>query len=250
METKIQFKRYDFAYDKIKNMISIILPAYNEEKNIGFAIKDIADFFDRKKLAREIIVVDDGSTDKTKEILNDYKKTTNIIVVSYEKNLGYGAALRSGFLKVTGDLIFFTDSDRQFDIKDIEPFLDKIKERENDFIIGYRKNRKDPNHRIFYAFIFRFLALIFFGVKVKDVDCAFKLFKSYVLSDLKLVSDGALINLEILAKAQKRGYKFIELPVNHFKRTEGKQTGGSFKVIFKAIIKIFQLWIKLMFVKK
>lgn len=221
-------------------MISIILPAYNEEKNIIFTIKDIADFFDRKKLACEIIVVDDGSTDKTKEILDKYKKTTNIIIVSYEKNLGYGAALRSGFSKAKGNLIFFTDSDRQFDIKDIEPFLDKI--IENDFVIGYRKNRKDPYYRIFYAFIFRFLALIFFGVKVKDVDCAFKLFKSYVLSDLKLVSDGALINLEILAKAQKRGYKFVELPVNHFKRIEGKQTGGSFKVIFRAIIQFFLLW--------
>lgn len=221
-------------------MISIILPAYNEEKNIGYAIKDIDNFFNKNNLKHEIIIVNDGSTDKTGEVLDEYKKTTNIVVVSHENNSGYGAALRSGFLKVTGDLIFFTDSDRQFDIKDIIPFLDNIKE--NDFIVGYRKDRKDPRNRILFAAIFRFAAKIFFGVNVKDVDCAFKLFKSYVLSDMKLISNGALINLEILAKAKKRGYRFIELPVSHFKRVEGKQTGGSPKVIFKAIFQFFLLW--------
>ncbi len=223
-------------------MISIILPAYNEEKNIGLTIKDIINFFDKKKLVYEIIVVDDGSTDKTKEVLNEYKRTKNIVVAFHIKNLGYGSALRSGFNMARGDLIFFTDSDRQFDIKDIVPFLKKIKQKENDFVIGYRKNRKDSYNRILNALIFRFLAQIFFGVKVKDMDCAFKLFKNYVLSDLNLISDGALINLEILSKAQKRGYKFIELPVAHFKRAEGKQTGGSFKVIFKAIFQFFSLW--------
>jgi glycosyltransferase involved in cell wall biosynthesis len=220
-------------------MISVVLPAYNEEKNIGFVIDGISDFFKKKSLPYEIIAVNDGSKDKTEEVLNDYKKRENITVISHDKNLGYGSALRSGFAVAKGELIFFTDSDRQFDVEDIAPFLNKIKE--NDFVIGYRKNRKDSLRRILYASAFRLAARIFFGVKAKDVDCAFKLFKSYVLSDAKLVSDGALINLEILAKAQKKGYKFVELPVRHFERTEGKQTGGSFKVIFKAIFQFFKL---------
>lgn len=220
-------------------MISIILPVYNEEKNVGFMLASIFDFFKKSNLPYEIIAVNDGSKDGTGKILDEYKKTENIVVVSHDKNLGYGAALRSGFDAAKGDLIFFTDSDCQFDIKDIVPFLEKIKD--NDFVIGFRKNREDPLNRILYAVIFRFLAVIFFGVKVKDADCAFKLFRSYVLSDLNLVSDGALINLEILAKAQKRNYKFVELPVRHFERTEGKQTGGSFKVIFKAASQFFLL---------
>jgi len=224
-------------------MISIILPVYNEEKNIGRMIDNISDFFKKISFPYEIIAVNDGSRDGTENVLNNYRKRKNIIIVSHNKNLGCGAALRSGFKLAKGDLIFFTDSDCQFDIKDIVPFLEKIKQV--DFVIGYRKNRKDPYHRIFYALIFRFLAQIFFGVKVKDVDCAFKLFKNYVLSDAKLISDGALINLEILAKAQKKRYKFTELPVKHFERTEGKQTGGSFKVIFKAIFQFFPLWKKI-----
>lgn len=221
-------------------MISIILPVYNEEKNIGRMIDSISDFFKKDNLIYEIIAINDGSQDKTEKVLNDYKKITNIIVISHNKNLGYGAALRSGFNLAKGDLIFFTDSDCQFDIKDITPLLAKIEE--NDFVIGYRKERKDPYNRILYALIFRLAARIFFGVKIKDIDCAFKLFKNYVLSDLNLTSDGALINLEILAKAKKRGYRFVELPVKHFKRTEGKPTGGSFKVIFRAVFQFFSLW--------
>lgn len=221
-------------------MISIVLPVYNEERNVGFVMDGISSFFKKNTLPYEIIAVNDGSKDRTSEILDKYKKRENIVIISHDKNLGYGAALRDGFKSAKGDLVFFTDSDRQFDIKDIIPFLEKIKD--NDFAIGYRKNRKDPFNRILYALIFRFMALIFFGVKAKDIDCAFKLFKKYVLSDLNLVSDGALINLEILAKLKKRNYKFIELPVQHFERIEGKQTGGSFRVIFKAILQFFSLW--------
>ena len=223
-----------------KIMISIILPAYNEEKNIGFEIDSISDFLKQKKIAYEIIVVNDGSRDNTGKVLEKYKSRGEVVEVLHKKNLGYGAALRAGFGAAKGDLIFFTDADRQFDIKDIIPFLDKI--NYYDFVIGYRKNRKDPANRILYASIFRFAAAIFFGVNVKDVDCAFKLYKKHVLSDLNLISNGALINLEILAKAKKKNYKYLELPVLHFKRTEGKPTGGSLKVILKAILQFFYLW--------
>jgi len=224
-------------------MISVILPAYNEEENIAFLINDISSFFKQKKWQYEIIVVNDGSKDKTAEILNNYKKRENIRIITHKKNLGYGAALRSGFLKARGDLVFFTDADRQFNIQDITPFVKKIKDY--DFVVGFRKKRSDPFYRIFYAKVFAVIARIFFKVKVKDVDCAFKLFKKNVLSNLKLESNGALINLEIFALARKKNYKFTELPVNHFPRKKGKQTGGNFKVLFKAFLNIFRLWLKL-----
>ena len=226
--------------------ISIVIPFYNEEKNVAFIINDILNFFEKNNTSYEIIVVNDGSADGTTKVLNEFKENKNIIVVTHKKNLGYGATLRDGFAAAKGDLIFFTDSDRQFDINDIVPFLEKINPSAGsgqvDFVAGYRKNRKDPFIRKLYAFLFGFSSMIFFGVKIRDMDCAFKLFKSYVLKDMELVSSGALINLEILAKAKKRGYKYVELPVNHFKRTEGKQTGGSFKVVIEAIFQFFLLW--------
>jgi len=224
-------------------MISIVLPAYNEEKNIGPAIDEISDFLNEINKSFEIIAVDDGSKDNTAEILEKYREKYHITVITHPKNLGYGTALRSGFAKAGGDLIFFTDSDRQFDIRDLKVFLEKIENY--DFIIGYRKSRKDSFWRIFYASIFRFLSHLLFDVNVKDGDCAFKLFKKHVLKSLSLVSMGALINLEILAKAKKKNYKFIELPVKHFPRQYGKQTGGSPKVLFKALFNIFLLWMKI-----
>jgi glycosyltransferase involved in cell wall biosynthesis len=224
-------------------MISVVLPAYNEEKNIGFAIEDIADFLVKKNLKYEIIAVDDGSKDTTAEVIKHYEGKKNVILVSHPSNMGYGAALRSGFKVARGDLIFFTDSDRQFNIEDIEIFLEKIKGF--DFVVGYRENRQDPVRRILYAKIFRFLSRIFFGIEVRDIDCAFKLFRGYVLSEMNFLSNGALINLEIFALAKKKGYKFAQFPVRHFKRTAGEQTGGNFKVIGKAMFNFFRLWLAL-----
>jgi len=228
-------------------MISIVLPAYNEEKNIKKTVDSIFDFFIKKdKLYSElfeIIVVNDGSKDKTADILDGYKSIKNVQVISHQKNLGYGAALRSGFDAAKGDLIFFTDSDCQFDIKDIDDFLKEIKNY--DFVIGYRKNRKDSQVRIFNGFLLRLAARFLFGVKVRDVDCAFKLFKKEVIKSLILSENGALINLEILALAQKKHYKFLELPVSHFYRTEGNPTGGNLKVIFLAAYNLLGLWMRI-----
>lgn len=220
-------------------MISIILPVYNEENNIKNVISNITGFFNKKKLDFEIIAVDDGSKDKTGEILESYK---NIAVVTHDKNIGYGAALRSGFNVAKGDLIFFMDSDNQFDISDFDLLRKEI--NSCDFVVGYRQKRQDPLHRIVYAQIFRLIARIFFRIKVKDVDCAFKLFKSHVLSGMQLKQSGSLINLEIFSFSRRKGYKFTEVPVRHFPRKEGKQTGGDFLVLFRAVLNLFKFWFK------
>lgn len=221
-------------------MISIILPVYNEQNNIKKTIDSVLDFFYKSSLPFEIIAVNDGSHDATTNVLADYQGEKNVLVISHPKNLGYGAALRSGFNQAKGDLIFFMDSDGQFTIEDISPFLEKLPAY--DGVIGYRKQRKDPYIRIVYGFILKVTALILFGVNVKDVDGAFKLFKKEVIKNMTLEENGALINLEILALAHKKGYVFLELPISHFKRVSGKSTGGNFIVIFKAMYHMLGLW--------
>jgi len=224
-------------------MLSVILPAFNEGKNIAETIKEISSFLLERHIDYEIVAVNDGSRDKTEDVLKEcLGKYKGLTIVTHPKNLGYGAALRSGFEKARGDLIFFTDSDRQFDIQDIVPFFEKIKEY--DFVVGYRKNRQDPWHRILYAKIFRYIAWFFFGINVKDVDCAFKLFKKEIIKDANLTSEGALINLEIFAHAKKGGFKFVQVPVGHFPRKEGAQTGGNAKVLKKALLNLFPLWLR------
>ena len=225
-------------------MLSVILPARNEEKNIGLLLEETLSFLQDLQAGFEILIIDDGSEDRTRELALSYRqKHPNIHVISHARNLGYGAALCSGFSQTREDLVFFMDSDRQFDIRNLEPFLKEIPHY--DFIIGYRKERKDSLVRLLNAFLFRQAARLFFGIRVKDVNCAFKLFHSRVIQSLSLSSSGALINLEIMALAQKGGYKFLELPVSHFPRKAGKQTGGNLVVVLKAMLNIFSLWWKL-----
>lgn len=222
-------------------MLSVILPAFNEEKNIAETIKEISSFLLGKNIDHEIIAVNDGSRDKTGDVLEEcLRRCKELVVVTHPKNLGYGAAVRSGFEKAKGDLIFFTDSDRQFNIRELPVFLEKIKS--HDFVVGFRKKRRDPFYRLVYAFLFRLIAWSFFGISVKDVDCAFKLFKKEVVKDANLTSKGALINLEIFAYAKKSGFKFVQVPVEHLPRKEGAQTGGNAKVLAKALLNLFILW--------
>lgn len=221
-------------------MLSVILPCYNEEANIEPLLNDIRDFFIASKTPYEVVAVNDGSRDRTADRLAKWQNMhPELVIITHSRNKGYGAALRSGFEAARGDLIFFTDSDRQFDIRELASFTPRI--REYDFVVGYRRIRRDPRGRAALAGLFRFLSRILFHVNVRDVNCAFKLFRAPVIKGMRLVQPGALINLEIFALAKQRGYRFLELPVTHHPRVAGAQTGGSIRVVFKAFADLFRL---------
>jgi len=140
-------------------------------------------------------------------------------------------------------LIFFSDSDLQFDISELSNLLYWIKEY--DIVIGYRKNRRDPFVRRLYAFGWNTLVKLAFDLKVKDINCAFKIFKRHVFDKIRIDATGAMINTDILAQAVKYGFKIKEVPVTHYPRLKGKQTGANIKVIFKAFEELFRLHRKL-----
>jgi len=222
--------------------ISVFFPAYNEEKNIektvGRAIKIL------EKIARqyEVIVVDDGSIDQTSVIVRKMvKKNSKIRLITHAPNRGYGAALKSGFYHARYDWIAYTDSDNQFDFKEINNFL--VNKNKADLIIGYRAPRRDSWQRILIARLLRLWNFIFFGLWVKDVDCGFKLIKKEVINKInRLQVEGGMIETELLIKAKKAGFKIIEIPVSHYQRQKGRQTGADLKVVFKAVKESFQLW--------
>lgn len=217
------------------------MPAYNEEANIEAVLEETRDFLKNAGVDFEIVVVNDGSRDRTAEMLKSWqKKCPQLVVISHARNKGYGAAVSKGLQAARGDLIFFTDSDRQFDIRELIIFLDQIPRY--DFVVGYRRVRHDPLGRVMLANVFRLLSRLLFSIKVRDVNCAFKLFQARVIQSMRLTQPGALINLEIFALAQKLGYRFIELPVTHRPRLKGKQTGGSLRVVFKAFTDLFRLY--------
>jgi len=228
------------ALKRLKEL-SVFFPFYNEEANIEAQTKDALRIIPRFADKFEIILVDDGSDDKTEEIGQKLaRKYRSVKIIRHRVNKGYGGALKTGFKNSRYKWVFFTDGDRQFKLTDLSRLIKEVDKA--DLIVGYRQKRADPPIRLLNAKLFNLLIRILFGLKVRDVDCAFKLIKKKVLDDIKLESDGALLSSELLIKAQKKGHKIIEVPVGHYPRQVGSQTGANFKVIFKAFYDIVTLW--------
>jgi glycosyltransferase involved in cell wall biosynthesis len=159
--------------------------------------------------------------------------------VHHRTNLGYGAALQSGFKAATKELVFYTDGDGQFDLNELPLLLPLI--RQYDIVAGYRINRQDNLIRRINGWCWTKLVCLLFGMKVRDIDCAFKLYKREIFDNIELSSTGALISAEILARAVRRGYSLTQKGVHHYPRTAGKQTGANLRVIFRAFKELFNL---------
>lgn len=226
---------------RIPGSLSLVLPAHNEEANIEAVVTEslrtLPAFTDRF----EIIVVDDGSRDRTAEFVSRLERAdTRVRLVQHERNQGYGAALRSGFRATTGDYVLFMDADRQFDIRDLRllsPFA-----AEYDIVAGFRMERRDPLHRRVFAETFNIAVRVLFGVHLRDIDCAFKLFRGDLLRSIPLSAPGALINTEIQAKARRQGARLEQVGVHHYPRVAGQATGGNPRVILRAMRETLVLW--------
>jgi len=192
----------------------------------------------------EIIIVDDGSKDRTGEIADELaKKDGRITIVHHRPNRGYGGALQSGFRAATKELVFFTDGDGQFDIGEIKTLLPMIDK--NDIVCGYRLGRQDPFVRKLNGRLWTGLVNLLFGMKMRDIDCAFKLFRREAVADMPMSSGGALISAEILARATRKGCRIAQVGVHHYPRTAGEQTGAKMGVIVRAFKELFALYKKI-----
>ncbi len=226
---------------KIKEL-SIFFPFWNEEANIEQVVKAAIPIASKIATRWEILIIDDGSTDKTLEIANRIShEFKNIRVISHNPNRGYGGALKSGFEAASFDTVVFTDGDSQFDFSEVDRFVKKIKE--NDIVIGFREKRRDNLTRHVLMDMLKIWDYGFFGFRFKDIDCGFKMFKKSAIETISpLRSEGAMITTEILAKAQKRNLKIAEVGVSHFPRTKGNQSGANLFVITRAVLESLMLW--------
>jgi len=220
--------------------ISLVFPAFNEELNIEKATSQALTILPKYAKKFEVLVVNDGSSDSTGEIIDRLAKNdTRITPIHHPKNRGYGAAIGSGFKNATMDYVFFTDSDLQFDLKEIGELTRWI--GEFDIVVGYRANRADQMHRKLNAWAWNQLVKLLLGIKARDIDCAFKLFRREVFDEISLNSMGAMVNTELLARASKHGFTMKEVPVSHFPREAGQQTGANLRVIMKAFSELFKM---------
>lgn len=223
---------------------SAFFPALNEESTIASLTHDILAILNSYFDHREVIIVNDGSSDKTGQIADELCRQSNgyVKVIHHNQSKGYGNALKKGFATALYDLIFYTDGDNQFDMNDLHTALSLIDG--NDIVVGYRQSRKDPKHRLWLSRGYNLLVRILFGLKLKDIDCSFKLFKRTALQKITIESDGYFIDTEIMVKARKQGLKIREFAVQHLPRTSGVSK-VKMKHIFVTLHEIAKLWKKL-----
>jgi len=213
--------------------ISAVMPAFNEEGNLEQSVGRMAAALADQARAFEVIVVDDGSQDGTAELLAGLKAIhPSLRVVRHPVNRGYGAALRSGFAAARYPWIFLMDADNQFDPADVAVLLAAATDA--DIVAGYRQRRRDPLPRRLNAWAFFTLVTILFGRLARDVNCAFKLIRRDLLVRMELHSEGALINTEVFVLARQLHARVVEVPVQHYPRTSGRQTGANLRVVFRA----------------
>jgi glycosyltransferase involved in cell wall biosynthesis len=228
--------------------LSFFFPAHNEEANLEALVDEalatlpsIADRF-------EVIAVDDGSKDRTPAIADELaaRHPELFRVVHHPVNLGYGAALRSGFRAARFGYIAFIDGDRQFKVADVGRLTARIQQSDApDVVAGYRIKRADPAIRRWYARTYRLANRIFFGVRVRDIDCACKLFRRSALESIVVSSGGAFFTAELLIKLRFAGRTIAEVGVPHYPRTAGSPTGAKPSVVFRAVKDFWSLRLRL-----
>ncbi len=221
--------------------ISVVLPAFNEEKNLPATVTVLSRALKDLRLDYEIIVVDDGSIDRTHAVAQSRcVGNPRVRLISHASNRGYGAAVRSGFSAARCDLIFLTDADGQFSFGALPGFVAQIDGF--DAVIGYRRGRADARHRLLISVVGNWIARRVFGLRARDINCAFKLIRRDALRAISLGSDGAMISTELLAQARQAGWRMKELPVPHHSREHGAATGAHPAVIWRTVIEFCALW--------
>jgi glycosyltransferase involved in cell wall biosynthesis len=228
--------------------LSYFFPAHNEEANLEALVAEALKTLPTLAEVFEIIAVDDGSRDGTPALADALAAAHPDVVraVHHPTNLGYGAALRSGFAAARYDLVAFTDGDRQFKVADLGRLTARIAEPDKpDVVVGFRIKRADPLVRTVYARAYRLANRIFFGLKVTDVDCACKLFRREALEDLRVESGGAFFSAEMIIKLRAAGKTVAEVGVPHYARTAGSATGARPKVVLRAVRDFWSLRLRM-----
>jgi glycosyltransferase involved in cell wall biosynthesis len=220
--------------------ISVFYPCYNEEANVENTTLAALRTLERISSDFEVIIVNDGSKDRTAEIADRLaEEHAHVRAVHNNPNLGYGGALQRGFRESTKPWVFYTDGDGQFDFEELDkilPLLDRY-----DIISGFRLDRQDSLIRKLNAFAWTTLVNFVFGLWLSDIDCAYKMFPRKLFDEIEMKSMGALIDAEILARAKRLGYKIGQVGVHHYARTAGEQSGANLKVILRAFKELFAL---------
>jgi glycosyltransferase involved in cell wall biosynthesis len=222
--------------------LSVFFPAYNDSGTIASMVIGAVQAASQLTPDHEVIIVNDGSSDATALVADELARLyPQVRVVHHPKNGGYGRALRTGFASATKDLIFYTDGDAQYDPREMTLLWTHLTD-EVDLVNGYKISRSDPLHRIFIGRVYHYTVKILFGLKVRDVDCDFRLLRRAIFDRVRLEKDSGVICLEMMKKIQDAGFRIAEVPVHHYHRAYGKSQFFNFRRIYRTAIDVMRLW--------
>ena len=225
--------------------LSVFFPAYNDAGTIGSLVIQAVQVCSRLTPDFEVIVVNDGSADATREIVDELTRTyPQVRAIHHPRNRGYGGALRTGFAAATKDLIAYTDGDGQYDPGEIEVLWNQLS-ADADMVNGYKISRSDPFHRIVIGKMYHHTVKLLFRLRVRDVDCDFRLMRREIFNRVKLERDTGVICLEMMRKIQDAGFRIVEVPVHHYHRLHGRSQFFNFKRVFWTGVDVIKLWIQL-----
>ena len=225
--------------------LSVFFPAYNDSGTIASLVitalqtaRSLTDDF-------EVIIVNDGSVDATARIEDELARTySEVKVVHHETNRGYGGALRTGFQTATREFVFYTDGDAQYDPAEVALLWDRLRD-DVDLVNGYKISRSDPLHRVIIGRIYHHMVKLLFGLRVRDVDCDFRLFRRSIFDRVTLEKSSGVICLEMMKKIQDAGFRIAEVPVHHYHRAYGRSQFFNFGRLFKTAVDVARLWFTL-----
>jgi glycosyltransferase involved in cell wall biosynthesis len=225
--------------------LSVFFPAYNDSGTIASLVITAIQTARRLTPDFEIIIVNDGSADATARIADELARTyPEVKVVHHAANRGYGGALRSGFAAATRDLVFYTDGDAQYDPAEMETLWAAL-DPSVDLVNGYKISRSDPLHRIVIGRVYHHTVKLLFGLRVRDVDCDFRLLRRSIFMDVTLEKSSGVICLEMMKKITDAGFRIAEVPVHHYHRAYGRSQFFNFGRLFRTGIDVFKLWFAL-----
>ncbi|OQB27735.1 MAG: Undecaprenyl-phosphate 4-deoxy-4-formamido-L-arabinose transferase [Chloroflexi bacterium ADurb.Bin180] len=225
--------------------ITAFFPAYNDGGTIASMVLSVLITLRQLTDDYEVIVIDDGSSDYTPEILDELATIYDRVrVIHHEKNRGYGGALRTGFASATKDLIFYTDGDAQYDARELKLLYPALVDGV-DMVNGYKISRSDPWYRTVIGRIYHWTVKLAFGLKLRDVDCDFRLMRREIFDRVTLESDSGVICAEMMKKIQDAGFVIAEVPVHHYHRAYGRSQFFNFRRTFRVGLDLIRLWVKL-----